>query len=73
MPKRFVIVGRTLGGTEEQEICEVDSNPEPIMTALRRLPAGVGPRGKRIRKYDWVRALDREQLDAATAPSSCSR
>jgi len=70
MSKRFVIVGRMLGGIDEQVICEVDANPEPIVTVLRRLPAGVGRRGKRIPKYDWVRALDREQLHATTACSS---
>jgi hypothetical protein len=74
MTKRYAIVGRMLGGTDELVLCEVYTNPELIMMALRAMPAGVGRRGKRVRKYDWVRAIDRERSNASatSGPSPAS-
>jgi hypothetical protein len=69
---KFNIIGKMLGSSIESHICTVESetSANALMAVLRRMPAGIGRRGQRINKYDYVYKYACEQPDAATASSS---
>jgi len=57
--KRYSIWVREYGSDHDVELCQVESNPKPTMSALyaKRLKLGSG---KTICKYSWVRVVDNE-------------
>lgn len=58
--KRFIILAQQVGATIETEVCQCDSNPEPIVEALLKKTTS----GRRhLPIYQLVRVVDR-QADA---------
>ena len=58
--KRYSIMGRQVGANFETEVCQCDSNPEPIVKALQ-VKTTTGRRHLPI--YELVRVVD-HQADA---------
>jgi hypothetical protein len=59
--KRYSIVGRRYGERGENEICQCDSNPMPLVHAAAGQKIFIGLVGKRksfVNKYEGVRVVD---------------
>jgi hypothetical protein len=54
---RYSIWVREHGSDHDVELCGVDSNPEPLKTALYAKRIKVG-KGKQIARYDYIRVVD---------------
>jgi hypothetical protein len=67
--KRFVIKGRQYGATQVRDICWCDTNPEPIVQALKnkRCLIGVTLDGREVRigRYDQIEIVDNSAADTA--------
>jgi hypothetical protein len=56
--KRFSIIGRQVGADIETEICQCDSNPDPIVQALKEKTTS----GRRhLNIYELVRVVDNQE------------
>ena len=57
MKKRFSIWVREHGSDRDIELCQVEGNPIPIMTALTAKQVKVG-KGKTVPQYGFIRIVD---------------
>lgn len=56
---RYSIWVREHGSNHDVELCQVNSNPTPLVSALylKRLKLG---KGREISKYDYIRIVDND-------------